>query len=122
MVSTKLSLLAVLACVLGPGCTRLVLSGSEPQQALGHVVWVGDASYDASTPAVGMRAGTKRRIVQIGVRVLFDGRSEPLEFVERGSRLQKLTAGDRVRVTYREGAWLFWHEASLVKIEKLAGL
>jgi hypothetical protein len=113
-------LFAVLACALWLAGKSLAKRGAESHEALGRVVWLGDASYDASVPGVGMRAGTKRHIAQAGVRVLLDGTPEPLEFISRGgSSLRQLTSGDRVRVAYREGGWLMWHEVSLTRIEKL---
>mgnify|MGYP003444413398 CR=1 FL=1 len=120
--STKLMLVGLAATAMWLGGKHVASSSAAEQEGLGRVVWAGDASYDTGTPGVGMRAKTTRRVPQAGVHVLLDGRSEPLEFSERsGSRLQRLAAGDRVRISYREGGFLFWHELRLLRIEKLAG-
>lgn len=117
--STKLMLLAGLAFVLWFAGKELARSTAVTREAIGQVVWLGDASYDASTPGVGMRAGTNRHVAQDGVRVLVEGSSEPLEFTDRGSSLRQLAQGDRVRVAYREGGFMFWHQVSLLRIEKV---
>ena len=98
----------------------LAKRAAQPREGLGQVVWVGDDSYSSGSPGSGMHASASHRVERDGARVLLDGSSEPVEYTTGpNSALRRLAVGERVRVNYRQGTWLFWEALSVTAISKL---
>ena len=91
------------------------------EEASASVLWAGDDSYDSGSPGVGMHASSSHRVERDGVRLLIDGVPEPVQYsTGPGSGLRKLSAGERVRVQYRRGTFLFWDSVAVTKVSELA--
>lgn len=89
-------------------------------QAAGEVVWIGDASYENHRSGVGMQASSSQRVMQDGMRMQIDGRPKLLEHTGARGSFGRFSKGDRVRVDFREGGFLFWSHVHVSRIEKLA--
>ena len=91
-------------------------------EALASVVWLGDASYEQGAPGYNGHASASHRVWQDGVHLLLDGIPEPgVSTTGPNGGLRDLSVGDRVRVRYRRGTWLFWEELSVMQVSKLDG-
>jgi hypothetical protein len=95
---------------------------AQPFEGLATIVWVGDGSTSRSS-GTGHRGGANGeiRIWQDGARVLVDGFSEPLMYRANPNSLTSwLHAGDRVRVKYNRGTFLFWESMYIANISMLS--
>lgn len=93
-------------------------SAAASFEGLATIVWVGDASSirDLGTAYKG-GAHARVRTWQDGAQVLIDGLSEPV--MHRGNPNTLTTwlhAGDRVRVKYKRGTFLFWENVDIIKL------
>ena len=83
---------------------------AQPFEGSATIVWVGDGSTARNVGARRIGGATARvNVLQDGALVLIDGVSEPLMYrANLGTLRSWLHAGDRVRVKYTHGTFLFW--------------
>jgi len=93
---------------------------AQRYESLATVLWLGDASYDHGAPAYNGHASATHHVWQDGVHLQIDGLAEPATY-EAGATggLRNLSVGERVRVRYRRGAFLFWQEMRVLGVSKL---
>jgi hypothetical protein len=90
-------------------------------EGLATIVWVGDGSTTRSV-GNGHRGGatSEIRIWQDGALVRVDGFSEPIMYRANPNTLTSwLHAGDRVRVKYTRGTFLFWESMDVRNVMTL---
>ena len=94
---------------------------AQPFETLGTVTWVGDASSDRGASSYNGHASASHHVWEDGVHLQLDGITEPVVYTAGPTRgLRRLMVGERVRVKYRHGTWLFWEEMSVSDVAKLA--
>jgi hypothetical protein len=94
---------------------------SQPFEGLATIVWVGDGSTSRSV-GTGHKGGANGeiRVWLDGARVLVDGFSDPLTYQANPNTLTSwLHAGDRVRVTFKRGTFLFWESMYITNVMQL---
>ena len=119
MTKLKVALLAIagawLLHFLGDQAAR---RAAQPFEGFATIVWVGDGSTTRSvnTGRKGSATG-EIRTWQDGALVQVDGVSEPIMYRANPNTLTSwLHAGDRVRVKYRRGSFLFWQSMDVSKV------
>jgi hypothetical protein len=97
---------------------------AQPFEALATITWVGDGSTIRRVGTAYKGGATGRiRDWEDGALVLVDGFSDPIMYRAKPSSLTSwLHAGDRVRVKYKRGDFLFWESMHVSNVTTLTAL